>query len=163
MKSLMKLFKKKADEREMQEYMRVERVGFWVMFYGVAIVMIVQLVLPDAEPRHLAGELIVLLVGCVVSLVGYIRKGLWSPRFKINVKSNLLFSLAGGVILAGIAALRLSGVPSMQGYPMRFALAVLIQFVFTFALTFGLLTVCAALVKRRRAKLEAEVEDADKN
>ncbi len=163
MKRLIKLFKNKADEREKQEFMRVERIAFWVMFYVTTIAFIVQLVLPGYEPRHIAGEIIVLLVGCVVAIVGYIRKGLWSPRIKMSVKSNLLFSLAAGVILAGIAVLRLvlSDVPAAQGGQSLFAIVVLIQFAFTFALTFGLLTICAALVKRRKAKLEVEAEDTD--
>ncbi len=83
----------------------------------------------------------------------------WSARFKMNAKTNLILSLIAAVIVAGIAALRLalSGISDKTA----FAPTVLFQFAFTFALTFGLSSILTAIVKKRRAKLEAEVETDD--
>ena len=158
MKKLMKLFKKNADERELQEFMRIERIGFWTMFYGVAIAIVVQSMLPGARQRDMAGEFVLLLAGGVVAVVGYARNGLWSPRFKMSVKSNLIISLAAGVIVAGIAAARIAlfDVPTL--WP--FVPTVLFQFALTFVVAFGVSAILKALVKKRRTKLEAEVEDA---
>ncbi len=155
----MKMFSKKADEREMQEYMRVERIGFWTMFYGVAVAIVVQSLLPGVDQRDVVGEIVILLLGGVAAIVGYVRKGLWSARFKMNAKTNLILSLIAAVIVAGIAALRLalSGISDKTA----FAPTVLFQFAFTFALTFGLSSILTAIVKKRRAKLEAEVETDD--
>jgi uncharacterized membrane protein len=161
----MKLFKKISDERQELEMLKIERVGFWTLFWGLAVVMQIQLFTsgnPELLLRQIAGEGAVLLIGALVVTIGCIRKGLWSNRFKPDPKTNVLFSLAGALIFSILMTARNRYLMWENAYDIRTNLMVfLFSFVFLFLACFVLLTVSAAITKWRKAKLDASFDDND--
>lgn len=153
----MKLFRKIIDERQELEMMRVERVGFWLLYLGLVVAIIVQLFVFGFDFKHLAGEFIVLIVGCVVMLIGYMRRGSWDYFTKPGMKSYIIYSLGGGLLFAlpmPIAAYFYNGLSFLNCLSI-FA----INFLFLFSLLFLLLWLLGSVTKRRQKKLEQESEE----
>jgi small neutral amino acid transporter SnatA (MarC family) len=90
----MKLFHKLLDERQEQETMRIERGAFYVIFFALAISILVQLMVFNLDITHIAGEIIVLFMGAAWALAGYIRRGIWDNFTKPGIKSYLIYSTA---------------------------------------------------------------------
>lgn len=161
----MKGFKKIVDERQEQELRKVESIGFWAVFWGLIVAIHVQIFTaadPEILLRQVAGELAILLLGAVVVLAGCVRKGVWSYRLKPDAKTNLLASLAAAILFSAISTLRLKiTYPSVQSItlPVTF----LITFASIFIMCFIALTIFAAIIKKRSAKLESSFDENDSN
>ena len=84
---LKKIFNKKVDERQEMDLLRVEHYSFWLMFWLLAIEIIVQGIILDGGDKIL-GEWIVFMATAVFSVAGFIRKGVWS--YAINDKTFIL-------------------------------------------------------------------------
>lgn len=156
----MKLFKKIVDERQELELLRIERIGFWVLFWGLVIAVHVQLFLDDFDFRHIAGEFILLIIAAIVVVAGCIRKGLWSYSTNPTVKSNIFYSLAGALVFGAFSVLmryKRSGIEIVDIG--GFAIAFLIQTIIIFSAGFILLTICGAITNKRKAKIEASLDD----
>lgn len=94
----MKLFKKKIDEREELELLRVEHVGFNVMFFTATIALVIESYIMNCEFKVFAGEMVIIMVGAIVTLIGCLRKGNWDYYSKPNAKNYFLYSLASAII-----------------------------------------------------------------
>ncbi|HML48804.1 MAG TPA: hypothetical protein PKE04_18850, partial [Clostridia bacterium] len=66
-----------VDERQRMEMLEVEHQGFWVMFYGLVVLILAQLIFFEPDLKRVAGEGIVLFAGTCVQVVGTLRRGLW--------------------------------------------------------------------------------------
>lgn len=154
----MRLFRKYVDEREELEFLRVERIGFWVMFWGLTLAIVVQFFFDNFSPSLVIPEIIVLMAGSVLVTIGNIRKGLWSRSIRLSVKSNIICSLIGA-LAASLIGIFL-GFYKLPGKELlNFLLSVVYRnFLPTGIACFALLSVCSAITKRRRQKLESEFE-----
>jgi apolipoprotein N-acyltransferase len=155
----MRFFKKVVDEREELDMLRTERVGCYVMFFGLLVAIVVQTAIFGYSLPHIAGEFTVLLVAAAVILAGDIRRGSWDYFTKPGLKAYLLYSLAGSgifsAVFVGIGYFRKQydmPLPALLGI---FAL----NFVFLFIACFVALAFFGELTKRRKARLEKEYEE----
>ena len=157
---LKKIFNKKVDERQEMDLLRVEHYSFWLMFWLLAIEIIVQGIILDGSDKIL-GEWIVFMATAVFSVAGFIRKGVWSFQAKKvpGVKSYFLYSViagaAGGVIGFFIMFRRSPDTPQavLAG---TFGMAAAV-----FAISFAAFCVLGSITKLREKKLEREAVEDD--
>ena len=138
------LFSKKNQLDEMQEQTlrKIESRGFWLLWNGLLLAMVVQMI-SGAPARQMAGEWIVFMAGCFYAIVECLRNGLWDRHLNDNPLTNALISLFAGVVLTVITGLT-------NGY----WLFALIPGVITGILCFAALQISSNIVKKRRQELD---------
>ena len=138
------LFSKKNQLDEMQEQTlrKIESRGFWLLWSGLLIVMVVQMI-SGAPARQMAGEWIVFMAGCFYATVECLRNGLWDRHLNDNPLTNALVSLLAGAVLTVIMGLA-------NGY----WLGALILGVITGILCFAALQISSSIVRKRRKELD---------
>ena len=138
------LFSKKNQLDEMQEQTlrKIESRGFWLLWSGLLIVMVVQMI-SGAPARQMAGEWIVFMAGCFYATVECLRNGLWDRHLNNNPLTNALTSLLAGAVLTVIMGLT-------NGY----WLVALITGVITGILCFAALQISSSIVRKRRKELD---------
>lgn len=152
---MMKRIKKITDEREELELLRIEHIGFWFLFWGLFISVLVQAFFMKVTLRQIAPEWILFMLSCLIIGIGCLRKGLWDYYTTPSLKTYFLFSLASAVVvgtLFGIAKWNTYEVFRENIFGMLLP-AVLIFAGSIFVLTFGALYVTGKLTLQRRRKL----------
>lgn len=146
--------KTNLDEMQEQKLAQLESRTCWLAYWLLLAVILVQVILSSSIEAVL-GELVVLLILCIYLVVGCLRLGIWDRRLKSNWKTNLLMSLIPGFAV-GLVTL----VHSLLAYGytnfLATAFTFLLPFVFTSILAFGALTLCNAIYRKRKEKLEKE-------
>ena len=143
--------KNNLDEMQEQELLKIEHNGCCLAFWGLLVVMAVQMVM-RVPGRQMLGEWIVFMALSLYIAIACLRKGIWDRRLKANRKTNLIISL-----LAGAAAGILITVSNPYlSEPLDYVLVVCISGGFTFVLCFIALSLSMKLYKKRREKLEQE-------
>ena len=87
---------------------KIESQGYWVLWVGLLIVMVAQMV-AGAPGRQMAGEWLVFMIGCAYTLVACVRNGLWDRHLTAKASTNALLS-----VIAAVAVTLLQGFT--QGY-----------------------------------------------
>ena len=140
------------DEMQEQALLKIEHYGFWLAFWGLLTIMAIQALLGVAF-SSLLGEWIIFMVLCVYALVSCLRHGLWDRKLKPNLKTNLLVSILPGLAV-GVFDILLFRANETE--PLDYLLIGAIPALITIVLCFVALTVCSALYKKRRRKLDQE-------
>ena len=140
------------DEMQEQALLKIEHYGFWLAFWGLLTIMAIQALMGVAF-SSLLGEWIIFMVLCVYALVSCLRHGLWDRNLKPNLKTNLLVSILPGLAV-GVFDILLFRANETE--PLDYLLIGAIPALITFVRCFGALTVCSALYKKRRRKLDQE-------
>lgn len=140
------------DEMQEQALLKIEHYGFWLAFWGLLTIMAIQALLGVAF-SSLLGEWIIFMVLCVYALVSCLRHGLWDRNLKPNLKTNLLVSILPGLAVGVFDILLFC---ANETEPLDYLLIGAIPALITFVLCFVALTVCSALYKKRRRKLDQE-------
>lgn len=152
----MKLFKGKnmLDERQEQELLHIEKRGFWILYIMLAVALLVEMCLGFTW-RQVAAEGICFF-GISVYIVGScIYKGIWDRKLKPDGRTNLLVSLAGGIVSATVTTVMTAVRYPVEGHRlMQAVLTFAINFVFTFMLCMVLLTFCTSIYRHRAKELE---------
>jgi len=151
--------KNNLDEMQEQSLLKIESRGMWIAYYGLTLSILIQAFFGGEQTvRSIAGECILLLVLSVYVCAACLKKGIWSRGLKATPKTNAAVSVIAGLIV-GI----FGGVRSYLNY--HKAVGSVAVFVFctfcTFAVTFALLTACAAAYKKKAQRLESEIEPED--
>lgn len=153
----MKLFKKAVDERQKLEILQVERICFRVLFYGLVISTLVQLIFFNAELKQVAGEYVVLILVTLVNTVGHIKKGNWSYELEKSVKVYFII----GLLISIIAALCVLLLLHLRGYSSQEEILklTLITMTVTFTLVFSVYLILGYIIKKRKIKLYMKYKD----
>ena len=153
----MRLFRKVVDERQEYEMMRVERSSFWILFFGLVAAVLIQVALYGFDFALVAGEVIILLLCSVWSLVGYVRRGLWDYYSKPGIKAYIFYSVAAAVITGTAATLPIYfryGLPLWECL-MIFAISAVSAFILAFIVLFAI----GSITKKRQQKLQNDYTD----
>ena len=143
--------KNNLDEMQEQELLKIEHNGCCLAFWGLLVVMAVQMVM-RVPGRQMLGEWIVFMALSLYIAIACLRKGIWDRHLKANRKTNLIISL-----LAGAAAGILITVSNPYlSEPLDYVLVAGISGGFTFVLCFIPLSLSMKLYKKRREKLDKE-------
>ena len=99
--------KNNLDEMQDRKLLKLEEYGFWIMFWGLAAAIVIQLV-TGAAIREVAGELIVLALGSVFIAAGTLKNGLWTRSSTPTVKGNAAAALLPAFLIAVIHVIRMA-------------------------------------------------------
>lgn len=134
--------KNQLDEMQEQTMRRIEARGFWLLWAGLFLAVLVQIVLRTPSSQWV-GEFVVFMAGCIYTMVECLRNGFWDRHISANTPTNVLISLFAGVVVAVVTGLA-------YGY----WLIALIPGVITGVLSFVLLQVCMHAAEKRRHELD---------
>ena len=152
----MKTRKNNLDERQEQILLKIEHNGFWLAFWLLLAVMIIQEIAFGGDIRVFGGECLILLVISVYVTVACLRNGIWDRKIEPKTSTHLIISLLVGLGLGVVNFLVIyHNFSEMIGGCIAAGAAVA---VFSFALCFLLLTLGARAYKKRSAKLNEEPE-----
>ena len=149
--------KNQMDEMQEQKLLKIEHNMAWLAFWGLLIVMALQLMLGGAEYiMAVLGEWMVFMAMCVYMVSGCLKAGIWDRKLKPEPKTNFLCSLVGAVavgVVVGIAQWRYTD-------NWRFAAAVAGGCaLLTLLLCFCALSFAVKFYKKRRNELEEDCEE----
>ena len=134
--------KNQFDEMQEQTMRRIEARGFWLLWSGLFLAILVQIVLRTPSSQWV-GEFVVFMAGCIYGVVECLRNGLWDRHICANTTTNVvgsLFACAAVTVVTGLA----------NGY----WLLALIPGAITGVLCFVLLQVCMHAAEKRRKELD---------
>lgn len=141
--------KNQLDEMQEQTMLSIEARGFWLLWAGLLLAILVQMVLRTPSSQWV-GEFVVFMAGCIYTMVECLRNGFWDRHISANTPTNVLISLFAGVVVAVVIGLA-------YGY----WLIALIPGVITGVLSFVLLQVCMHVAEKRRHELDNPTDDKD--
>ena len=144
--------KNNLDEMQEQKMLMIEHNGFWIAFWGLTAVIVVQALL-GGYLDHIMGELAILVVLCFYTVFGCLKHGIWDRKLKPDRKTNLLVSLAAGAFIGIFYWIRLG---KWFTNPMYLLITAFGAALAIFLLTFGLLSLCSHFYRKRRSKLDQE-------
>ena len=144
--------KSNLDEMQEQALLKIEHNGCCLAFWGLLAAMGIQMLL-KVPGKAMLGEWIVFMALCVYLLAACLRQGIWDRHLKANPKTNLVVSA-----VACVAVSIFFGVLFRENASelLDYLLISAIPGVAVFILCFALMTVCSALYKKRREKLDQE-------
>ena len=134
---------------EEQTLRKIESRGFWLIWWGLFVVMIFQLMM-QADISQMAGEWIVFMAACLYTLEECLRNGIWDRHIKASLSTSIVGSLVGGVLSAVVMmfATHSLAVAGVTG-------------VITVVFTFTLMQAAISEYKKRHQELENAPEETD--
>ena len=150
--------KNNLDEMQEQKLKQIEHTGFWLFFWGIFLAMMIQIAFFNNNMLLAAGEAAVFFPVSIWMTVQCLRNGIWDRRLKADPKTNLLVSLAGGLIaglFCAIPAYRNFG--SLAGTLATFVIA----FLFAAVACFAALSLSASIYKKKVSAMETEPESEE--
>lgn len=139
--------KNQLDEMQEQTMRRIEARGFWLLWSGLFLAILVQIVLRTPSSQWV-GEFVVFMAGNIYMIIECLRNGFWDRHLAANAPANALISLFAGVVVAVVTGLA-------NGY----WLFALIPGVITGVVCFVLLQVCMHAAEKRRKELDNPKDD----
>lgn len=149
-----------VDERELMEMYKAEHYGYWMMFWGLLISMVVQVFFMNVSFTYIIGEWVVFMMSCVLLIVMNVRKGNWDYYSKPNTKSYLGYALVAAVAFAAIVAAGMwfrFDIKDVAGVLTVFGLVA----VATFALVFISLLIAGKATTKKKEQLESQYDEED--
>lgn len=134
--------KNQLDEMQEQTMLGIEARGFWLLWAGLFLAILVQLILGTPNSQWV-GEFVVFMAGCIYTMIECIRNGLWDRHISANTPTNVLGSPFAGVVVSVVI-----------GLANGFWLWAIISGIITAVLCFVLLQVCMHTAEKRRKELD---------
>ena len=134
--------KNQLDEMQEQTMLGIEARGFWLLWAGLLLAILVQIILGTPNSQWV-GEFVVFMAGCIYTLIECLRNGLWDRHISANTPTNVLGSLFAGVVVSVVT-----------GLTNGFWLWAIITGIITAVLCFVLLQVCMHAAEKRRKELD---------
>ena len=135
--------------------MRIESGACYVIILALGISVIVQIIVFDFDIIHIAGEMIVLLIGVAWALIGYIRRGIYDNFTKPGIKSYIAYSAVVGIIYGILGYFRFDSSFS------DFLPILAFRFLWLFVIMFVMLSLIGSIIKMRTKKLQQKYEEDD--
>ncbi|MEG1010385.1 MAG: DUF6773 family protein [Ruthenibacterium sp.] len=152
--------KSNLDEMQEQKLLHIEHNGMWLGYFGLLAAIIIQTVIGRANvSQNIAGELILMFCLSLYICIDCLRNGIWDRKLKANGKTNLIASILAGLVVGLCVAVTSYLHYGKAAGSVAAGLFVLIG---TFVLCFAVLSLAAALYRKRVQKLEANAEGGEK-
>ena len=81
--------KNQLDEMQEQTMLSIEARGFWLLWAGLLLAILVQIILGTPNSQWV-GEFVVFMAGCIYTMIECIRNGLWDRHISANTTTNLV-------------------------------------------------------------------------
>ena len=138
------------DEMQDQKLLKMEEYGFWIMFWALAIAIVVQLII-DSTLKEVVGEIAVLLIGSIYIAATSLKNGLWTRTSIPSMKGNAITSIVPAVLLAAIHIIKMIRSESFNTSNVLFTVAIMVA---VYVACFAVLEAFRAMYKKRRAELD---------
>ena len=138
------------DEMQDQKMLKMEESGYWILFWGLALAVVVQLLL-GGTIRQVAGELVVLLVGSVYVAAVSLKNGLWTRNATPTRKRNAVTSIIPAAAICVLNVIKLIQKKSVDTNDILIAAAFTVG---TYIICFVVLEVLRLLYEKRRSRLD---------
>ena len=96
--------KNQLDEMQEQTMLSIEARGFWLLWAGLLLAILVQLILGTPISQWV-GESVVLMAGCIYTMIECIRNGLWDRHISANTTTNVVGALSACVAVTVVIGL----------------------------------------------------------
>lgn len=143
------------DEMRDQKMLKMEEYGYWILFWGLALAVIVQLFL-GGTLRQVAGELIVLFLGGVYVLATSLKNGLWSRSAEPTRKGNAIASLIPAAVICVLNVIKLIQKQETGTSDILLTAGITAA---TYVICFAVLEGLRAAYKKRRQQLDETGEE----
>ena len=151
----MKMYRTNLDEQQEQKLLRIESRGFWMAYWGIMIVLFINMIFVDNPIAIYSLWALFMLLSIIVG-VSCVKEGIWDRRLDMSKKTTALLSLAGALVFAAVGIIFLLQRRDLT-YKTFIGLALLVLILFLF-LYVGL-RVIARMVVKQQNKLNAEPDD----
>ncbi len=138
------------DEMQDQKLLKMEEYGFWIMFWALAIAIVVQLII-GSTLKEVVGEIAVLLIGSIYIAATSLKNGLWTRTSIPSMKGNAITSIVPAVLLAAIHIIKMIRSESFNTSNVLFTVAIMVA---VYVACFAVLEAFRAMYKKRRAELD---------
>lgn len=144
--------KPKLDEMQEKKLLKLEEIGFWMIFWLLFAAIIVQIVV-DGNFKSVIGEIIVLLIASVYIAFSSLKNGLWSKSQPPTLKTNILTSLIPAILLGVFQVVR-AFVILNKSVTADLLLKIAAVMVVAYLVCLALLEVFRLIYKNQRNKLD---------
>ena len=145
----MKQTKKHLDEMQDQKLLRIEEIGFWLVFWVLFAAIIVQFLL-GTSLKEIAGEAVALFVASTYIAARSLKNGLWTRSYAPNFRTNALASVIPAFLLGMIKTVKLFAANSLfDALPQ-----LLLHSLVVYAVCLGILEIMRGVYQRRRKRLD---------
>jgi len=149
----MKLLQKNIDERQEKELLKLERIAFWIAFWGLAVSSLTQFLVFNADLKQIAGEVIIFFVMTVCIVCGNVKNGQFGYYDnKMSMKECLVYSSLTTVAYIILLTIKL-------GFPKNIFLYRVIPALCVLVISFIVFSLYGLIIKKRRNKLANEYQD----
>lgn len=156
----MKWFKNNnLDEMQELKLLKLESKGFWIGFFGLALVIAVQTFVYGRDVNITLGESAVLFFMGIYLTGGCIRNGIWDRHLPATPTVNLFASLLAALITALYNSIY--SYKNYQNAPGAF-ITFGVSFLLVSVVLFAILSVITALYHKKKRQLEEEKPDENK-
>ena len=138
------------DEMQDQKLLKMEEYGFWIMFWALAIAIVVQLIIGSTF-KEVIGEIAVLFIGSIYIAVTSLKNGLWTRTSTPSMKGNAITSIVPAVLIAAIHIIKMIRSESFNTSNVLFTVAIMVA---VYVACFAVLEAFRAMYKKRRAELD---------
>ena len=95
----MRKTKSNLDERQELKLLQIEHNGCWLAFWGLLLVILIQILSGNGGIRNIGGEWAVFMCLAFYVLVSCIRNGIWDRKLKPNFKTNIIVSSIAAIVM----------------------------------------------------------------
>lgn len=157
---MMKCFKRSnLDEMQELKLLKIESKGFWIGFFGLALVIAVQTFVYGRNVSITLGEFAVLFCMGIYLMGGCIHNGIWDRHLSPTPTVNLCASLLAALVTALYNSIYCYY--NYQDTPGAF-ITFGISFLLVGVVLFTVLSVTTALYHKKKRQLEEETPDENK-
>ena len=154
----MKKTKNNLDERQELKLLKIEHNGCWIAFWGLLIVMIIQMIFGNNDAKNLVGEWIVFMYLAFYLVAACIKNGIWDRKLKPNFKTNVAVSSIAAIIVGIIWFI----IPYRNYHKLAGSIAAgIFMFAVVEIVCLVALTISSKIYKKRLQKLEDDSADDD--
>ena len=143
------------DEMQDQKMLKLEEYGFWIVFWSLAVIILVQLI-TGGTIRQIAGELAALFIGSVFIAFTYLKNGLWTRSSTPTRKGNALTSIIPAVLIGAIHIVKIVKNQEIKTNDILITAAVMAA---AYAACFIVLELFRTVYQKRRSKLDDTGEE----
>ncbi len=138
------------DEMQDQKLLKMEEYGFWIMFWALAIAIVVQLIIGSTF-KEVIGEIAVLFIGSIYIAVTSLKNGLWTRTSTPSMKGNAITSIVPAVLIAAIHIIKMIRSESFNTSNVLVTVAIMVA---VYVACFAILEAFRAMYKKRRSELD---------
>ena len=156
----MKKINSNLDERQEMNLLKIEHNGCRMAFWGLLAAILFQEFLGINSMSSIAGELIVFMCLAIYLMVSCMKNGIWDRKLKPTLKTNAIVSGAAGTVMGIIwFVIFYRNYHNFIGSIMTG----IFMFLSTGILCLIMLSLSAALYKKRIRKLKETEDDSENN